>query len=364
MNLAAYVLAADPTWIRTSVLAYYPYVSRIVVSFDRRGRGWSGEPVPARRCVAALKSIDRERKVQFAPGDFSGTHDDLMAAETAQRQAALDAAAEGADWVLQIDTDEVLPDAGALSRALVATHEPFVAVSWPMRVLYRRLGRGRFLEVANEDGSLHVEYPGPVAVRSGTRLDHARWAAPSAGPLFKVPLAAPAEDAAGAAASPVAAAKPAAQPAAQPAARPAAEPEPVMTVVDVAAAERAAELAADRAGDRVVATASAPARPAAPAAPSPPPARPPAPPAGIAATPDQVAWHNSWARSPRAVRRKVMSWGHGGPDMLEYYDQVWLPSAESWEELRDIHPLQGPRWPRLVPAPERPFRLHRLDRPR
>jgi hypothetical protein len=50
--------------------------------------------------------------------------------------------------------------------------------------------------------------------------------------------------------------------------------------------------------------------------------------------------------------------------MLEYYDQVWLPSAESWEELRDLHPLQPARWPRLVTAPERPFRLHRWDHPR
>jgi hypothetical protein len=334
MNLAAYVLAADPTWIRTSVLAYYPHVSRIVVSFDRSGRGWSGEPVASRRCVSALKGIDRDRKLRFAPGDFAATHDDdLMAAETAQRQAALDAAGEGADWVLQIDTDEVLPDAGALTCALKVTDQRFVAISWPMRVLYRRLGRGRFLEVAAEDGSLHVEYPGPVAVRAGARLDHARWAA---GPLLKVPVAVPAE-----AAGPVAAAGPAAD---------------AGTVVDVAAADRSVT------ADRAVATAraSAPARPPAPA----PPARPPAAPAGIVATPDQVMWHNSWARTPRAVRRKVMSWGHGGPEMLEYYEQVWLPSAEAWTELRDIHPLQGPRWPRLVPAPERPFRLHRWDRPR
>ena len=36
MQIAAYVLAADPTWVRTSVLAYYPHVSRIFVSYDRR----------------------------------------------------------------------------------------------------------------------------------------------------------------------------------------------------------------------------------------------------------------------------------------------------------------------------------------
>jgi hypothetical protein len=361
MHLAAYVLAADPTWIRTSVLAYYPHVSRIVVSFDRRGLGWSGEPVPAKRCVAALKSIDRDRKLVLLPGDYCGTHDDLMAAETAQRQEALDAAAEGADWVLQIDTDEVLPDASALTRALAATQdERYVAVSWPMRVLYRRLGRGRFLEVAAEDGSLHVEYPGPVAVRSGTRLDHARWTGPTAGGLLKVPVATP-DEVAAAAVKPVVP-KPVAEPRpAEP--RPAEPAEPAVTVIDVAAAERAAELTAERTGDRTVATAPAPALalPVAPVAPAP---SRPVPPAGVAATPEQVMWHNSWARSPRAVRRKVMSWGHGGAEMLEYYDQVWLPSAESWAELRDIHPLQGPRWARLVPAPERPFRLHWRDTPR
>ena len=358
MNLAAYVLAADPTWIRTSVLAYYPHVSRIVVSYDRRGRGWSGQPVPARRCVAALKRIDRDRKLRFVPGDFAGTHEDLMAAETAQRQAALDAAAEGADWVLQIDTDEVLPDTGALLRALAATGERYVAVSWPMRVLYRQLERGRFLEVANADGSLHVEYPGPVAVRPGTRLDHARWAA---GPLLKVPVAAPAEGSAQAPAGLSAQASAQVTAASAPAgvAAPVDVAAPAVTI-DVTAAERVA----DRGGDRAVATAPAPARAVAPAAPSTPRARPPAPPSGVVATPDQVMWHNSWARSPSAVRRKVMSWGHGGPEMLEYYERVWLPAAERWAELRDIHPLDPPRWSRLVPAPERPFRLHRWDRPR
>jgi hypothetical protein len=81
-------------------------------------------------------------------------------------------------------------------------------------------------------------------------------------------------------------------------------------------------------------------------------------------TEELVIWHNSWARSPRAVRRKVLSWGHGGPGMLEYYTHVWLPSVDSWESLRDLHPLNGPRWNHLTPAPPRPFRLARRDRPR
>jgi hypothetical protein len=327
MQIAAYVLAADPTWIRTSVLAYYAHVSRIVVSYDRDGRGWSGSPVPARRCIAALRGIDRDRKIRYVPGDFAGTHEDLMAAETAQRQAALDVAGLGADWVLQLDTDEVLPDAAALCRALADVGPQYEGVSWPMRVLYRRLRGGRYLEVAAEDGGLHVEYPGPVAVRAGVTLHHARH---PAGPVLRVPVERPAG-----------------------------------VVVDVAAAERAVVdvvdvvdvVALERGGaPAAVRTALADGGPD----PRPPASREPC----LTATADQVIWHNSWARSPRAVRRKVLSWGHGGPEMLEYYQHVWLPAPASWPQLRDLHPLHGPRWHHLRPAPSRPFPLARRDRPR
>ena len=322
MRLAAYILAADPTWVRSSVLAYYAHVSRIVVSYDRNGLGWSGSPVPARRCIAALRAIDSDRKLRFVPGDFAGTHEDLMAAETAQRQAALDVAGLGADWVLQLDTDEVLPDAAALCRALAGVDRRYEAVAWPMRVLYRRLRGGRYLEVAAEDGGLHVEYPGPVAVRAGATLHHARH---PTGPVLKVPL----------------------------------EPPVRAVVVDVAAAERAAvDVVAVERGAAPAAVLTSPAstgggeRVAAHA------------PSCPTATPEQVIWHNSWARSPRSVRRKVLSWGHGGPEMLEYYQHVWLPSAKTWPHLRDLHPLDGPRWHHLRAAPPRPFRLARRDRPR
>jgi hypothetical protein len=347
MKLAAYVLAADPTWVRTSVLAYYPYVSRIVVSYDRGGRGWSGAPVPARRCVAALRSIDVARKLRFVPGDHAGRHADLMAAETAQRQTALDIASAGADWVLQLDTDEVVPDAGALCRALADVPPAYQGVAWPMRVLYRRLRGGRYLEVAAPDGGLHVEYPGPVAVRAGATLHHARN---PVGYTLKVPLAGDVVDVA-AAERPGVVDLTAAERSA---------------VVDVAAAERAAERAARPA---VVAAGGADAAPPAPvaqalASPALPPAAPSPAPAPVAATPDQVIWHNSWARSPRSVRSKVLSWGHGGPEMLEYYERVWLPASEDWTRLRDLHPLDAPRWHHLRPAPPFPFSLARWDRPR
>ena len=43
-----------------------------------------------------------------------------------------------------------------------------------MRILYRRVGPGRYLLVTAADGRAHHEYPGPVAVRAGARLVQAR----------------------------------------------------------------------------------------------------------------------------------------------------------------------------------------------
>jgi hypothetical protein len=79
--------------------------------------------------------------------------------------------------VLQIDTDEVLPRWEALRAAIAETERRGLpAVEWPMRVLFRRLRDGRFLEVANADRSAHFEYPGPVAVRPDVRLTDCRRA--------------------------------------------------------------------------------------------------------------------------------------------------------------------------------------------
>ncbi|QGF23889.1 hypothetical protein [Raineyella fluvialis] len=98
-----------------------------------------------------------------------------MLADTAQRQAGIDALGTGVDWILQIDNDEVLPDVEALLRAIdEAESRSIPAVEWPMRILFRRTGPGSFLEVCSEDGDPRYDYPGPVAVRAGSRTVDAR----------------------------------------------------------------------------------------------------------------------------------------------------------------------------------------------
>jgi hypothetical protein len=174
IRIHAYVLASDPTWLQPSLLAYYDQVAKIVVSYDEGHRGWSGAPVAVDRCLRTLRKLDRDGKLELRPGRFTRSAvgaANSANADTRQRQIALKQAGAGADWVVQIDTDEVLPRWDSLCAAIEeAERRDLPAVEWPMRVLFRRLRDGRYLQVVAVDGSPHFEYPGPVAVRPGVRL--------------------------------------------------------------------------------------------------------------------------------------------------------------------------------------------------
>ena len=168
MRLNAYLLAADPAWIEASVLSYYDWVDRIIVSYDQGGRGWSGSPLRLEDCLARLRAIDSKQKMCFRPGDYARPGQDPMIADTHQRHSAFEQAAEGADWVLQVDTDEVLPNPIRLIDVLgIAAARDIRAVEWPMRILYRKLHRGGYLEICQSNGANHFEYPGPIAIRPG-----------------------------------------------------------------------------------------------------------------------------------------------------------------------------------------------------
>lgn len=176
MRIHAYVLAADPTWLRQSVTAYYPHIEKLVASYDGSSRGYTGTRVRVEECKAILAELDAEGKVEYVEGDFvARPGETYLDAETRQRRVSLEHAAPGADWVLQIDTDEVLPDWPRLVEVLErAAQEDVPAVEWPMRVLFRRLHDGRYLEVATSAGTTHVEYPGAVAIRPGVELVEGR----------------------------------------------------------------------------------------------------------------------------------------------------------------------------------------------
>ena len=160
-------------WFRSSLARYYPVIDELVVLVPEDGRGWTGLPIPVAACLEIVEEIDLRRISRQVRGRWTDQANP-MRADTAQRQAGLDALAGRVDWVLQIDNDEVLPDVEAVLRAVKELPFDVVGVEWPMRVLYRHLGGHSWAAVAGAGGEPVVEYPGCVVVRPTARLVDAR----------------------------------------------------------------------------------------------------------------------------------------------------------------------------------------------
>lgn len=175
MRRTAYVLVADPSFLRSSLLAYYDHVDRVVLSYDASATSWTGTPLPVQECLDVVAELDVDGRCEHLPGDWARPEQPPLDVETAQRQAALDHASAGADWVLQLDTDEVMLDPSAFLAALEeADARGAGALDYPSRWLYTRTAPGRYLEASSRLGRPRASYPGPLAVRAGTRLRHAR----------------------------------------------------------------------------------------------------------------------------------------------------------------------------------------------
>ena len=276
-RIKAYVLAADPTWLERSVGAYYPFVDEIVVSYDRSSRGWTGAPVPVEECLTRLSVLDGDRKMRFVPGDFSSAVKDPMENDTLQRGVALQLASESADWVLQLDTDEWLPEPYALLECIESASVLGVGgVDWPMRVLYRRLGTEGALEVCAPDGEDHFEYIAPVAVRAGSRLLHSRR---TGGSILRAVVRGDSRS------------------------------------IQLKRPLEAGEVREQR------------------------------------LSPNEAILHNSWARSPVELMRKLASWSHSGASAWRHFLLHWLPSTVMWRHQRNVHPLFGSVWPALRVCP-------------
>ncbi|QJW35985.1 hypothetical protein [Cellulosimicrobium protaetiae] len=186
MRLTAYVLLADPSFLAASLRAYYDHVDRIVLSYDETSTSWTGTPIPVDECLAIAKEVDRDGKCVHAPGRFARLDEHPLDNDTFQRQVALDEASEGADWVLQLDTDEVMLSPAAFLASLERAEAAGASgLDYPARWLYSRVAPGRYLEASSRFGRPVASYPGPLAVRAGTTLTHARQ---TDAPLYRVDL--------------------------------------------------------------------------------------------------------------------------------------------------------------------------------
>jgi hypothetical protein len=177
MKINAYILAADPAWIEASVLSYYNLADRIVVSYDQDSLGWTGVPVDVEQCLNRLKRIDRDNKFDYRPGHFARKEffATPMQNDTHQRQVALDQASDGADWVLQLDTDEILPDCMMFKKCIGdAISDECDGLTWPSRGMSHRISKSVFLEIGARFWRPRWGRQAPYAVKSHSQLNHSR----------------------------------------------------------------------------------------------------------------------------------------------------------------------------------------------
>ena len=91
------------------------------------------------------------------------------------RSTAIKLAAEGADWIIQLDSDEVVPDVDTFVRMIHSAGSPSAdALDFPSRWIYARIGGRRALECCTRWWRVAAGYPGPLAVRPTVALQHAR----------------------------------------------------------------------------------------------------------------------------------------------------------------------------------------------
>lgn len=177
LRVNAYVLVADPNYLAQSLASYYDRVTRIVLCYDQSATSWTGTPLPLDACLAIIRELDVKGKCIDLRGHFARLECDPLDNDTYQRQAALDAASDGADWVVQLDTDEVMLSPNTFFEALDrADRLGNSGLDYPSRWLYSRVAPGRYLEATRRSGAIAASFPGPLAVRAGTRLRLARQA--------------------------------------------------------------------------------------------------------------------------------------------------------------------------------------------
>ncbi len=157
--------------------SYYSLVDRIVVSYDETASSWTGKPLDLAQCLRRLRAMDDQGKCDYRPGHYARPEffDRPMENDTHQRRCALRQAEDGADWVLQLDTDEVIANLDTFTDCLrEADRRGCQALNYPSLWMYSRAFERWGLEWCDRGWRRAPGYPGPLAVRSGSELTLAR----------------------------------------------------------------------------------------------------------------------------------------------------------------------------------------------
>lgn len=175
-KIIAYVMLSDPEWLVPSISSYYNICDQIIAIHDDRYLGHSGHKIDVGECLERMLGVDTDSKIQISKGNFTrfdNPHDN----ESDQRSTGIKLASEsGADWILHIDTDEIVPDEAWLYEKLSSPiPKDRHSVEIAGRVVYGFDGN-KLLQVSSLEGTPEYFEHIPIAVRPFTELKRARYA--------------------------------------------------------------------------------------------------------------------------------------------------------------------------------------------
>jgi hypothetical protein len=173
MRIHAYVLVSELPWLKQSVQSYYDYVDKIVVSYDSSSLSWTKRPLELSGSLALLKEIDTSNKMVFV---FDNFHESAIPLEneTAQRRFSLNIAAQDADWVLQLDTDELITNMSTVVSKLKLADSVGASELWyPSLWVYNQTKYFNLVHCNRLFRPL-AGYPGPIAVKGSANIICAR----------------------------------------------------------------------------------------------------------------------------------------------------------------------------------------------
>jgi len=232
------LLAFDYRYAFNAIRSYYDIADEIILGLDADRISWTGHPfyIDLVQIQAFMQQLDRSGKMRIIEGDFHSL-EKPMANETNERNELSRHCAPG-NWVVQIDSDEVLRNAAEFKHWLLATNPPG-AVSAAWISVFKQFG-DQALVISTSEIT-------PVATRLRGQYVNARWTK-----------------------------------------------EPSTT------------------------------------------------------SPLQLL-HHSWGRTPDEIKQKLQNWGHARDLDIDAFYKMWDSiTLKNYQQVRNFHPLDGPRWPGLA----------------
>ncbi len=149
------LVSYDYRFLLGSIPRYLRFVDEVILGIDSQGLSWSGRPVDIPQSFfEELRRLDETgSKIRLVSRPFYSASRTPMENDVAERNA-LSCEARQDNWIVSVDADEYLLNAGELFRFLARVEEPDVDVYASWITSFKDVGDALLVVAAQPDGLL------------------------------------------------------------------------------------------------------------------------------------------------------------------------------------------------------------------